>query len=101
MTWKINPGCELPPVNTPPGISDLLSSIAQEYAAQKALFLANPSVAIFQQKVSKAQDFVDKAQRQADQLKRYTDLAAKYADLLDTCPCADVWDEEATDIDVP
>lgn len=101
MTWKSNPGCDLPPIKIPPGIQDVYQAILEEFAAQQLLFLANPTVATLQRKISEAQKIVEKGQKQVEQLKKYADLIAKYADLLNTCPCAQVWDEEASDIEFP
>ena len=99
MTWKTNPGCELPPIKKPPGLEDLYKNIASEYAIKKAAFLASPSVATAQRKIDAATKFADKAQKDVNQVKKYQEAIEEYADLLDTCPCAQVWDDAATDID--
>lgn len=101
MTWKTNPGCELPPIKTPPGIEDLYSSITKEYATKKTAFLLSPTVVIAQRKVDAAKKFAEKAQKDAAQVEKYQDIIEEYADLVNTCPCAKIWDDAATDIDVP
>jgi hypothetical protein len=101
MTWKTNPGCEVPEIKLPPGIQSVLDGIAKDYAAKKSVFLLSPTAVYAARKIEDAKKLVDKGKEEAERLKKYTDLIEKYADLLNTCPCAKVWDDEASKIELP
>ena len=99
MTWKKNPGCDLPTIKMPPAIQDILEDIATEAALQQVALLASPEGVYAQRKIAQAAKIVAMGEKQVERAQRYTDILEDYADLLDTCPCADVWDTEATEVD--
>jgi len=101
MTWRVNPGCDLPTIKTPPGLQTIIDNIAQDYLSFKALLLASPTLVYAQKKADEVQKIIDKGKQEAAKAQKFQDLITSYGNLYDTCPLPKVWDTAATDIDVP